>query len=118
MGIEVLDIAADYCKLRMQVRREMLNGFGIVHGGITFALADSALAFACNSDGRLSLALDLSISYPRAAREGEVLTAETSLRNKARKTALYDVLVHNQAGEAVALFRGTVYRTSRKVMEG
>lgn len=109
LQVTVLDIEAGYSKIQMAVRKEMLNGFGIAHGGIAFSLADSAFAFACNSDGRTTLALDVSISFTRASKENDILTAEARQVNKTKRTGLYLVEVKNQNGELVALFKGTCY---------
>ena len=75
LGIERLVVKPGHCVLRMAIRREMLNGFAIAHGGITFSLADSALAFASNSQGRHAVSIDTSISHITSLREGDILTA-------------------------------------------
>ena len=75
LGIERILIETGRCVLRMKVRTEMLNGFGIAHGGITYSLADSALAFASNSHGRKSVSVETSISHTVAMREGDEITA-------------------------------------------
>ena len=85
LGIKISTVKKGYCKLKMSVREEMLNGFGIAHGGICFSFADSALAFASNSYGRLSVALECSISFPVAVHVGDELLCEAkelSLTNK------------------------------------
>ncbi len=115
MGVEILDAKDGYCKIKMVLRKEMLNGFGIAHGGITFAFADSAFAFACNSDGKITVALDVSISFPKAAKEGDILTAEAKQINKTNKTGLYLIEVKNQHEELVALFKGTCFRTGKEL---
>src|SRR6478736_4714047 len=117
LGVEILDVKEAYSKIKMTLRREMLNGFGIAHGGITFAFADSAFAFACNSDGKVTVALDVSISFPKAGKEGDVLTAEAKLVNKTNKTGLYLIEVKNQEGELIAWFKGTCYKTERRLIE-
>ena len=114
LGIEILAVAAGKAKLRMTVRREMLNGFKRCHGGIPFSLADSALAFASNSHGRVALSVENSIAYPAAILEHDVLTAsceEVSLRNK---IATYHVTITKQDDSVVGIFRGTVYRTTEE----
>jgi acyl-CoA thioesterase len=116
MGVEVIEIKQYYSKIKMTLRREMLNGFGIAHGGITFALADSAFAFACNSDGKITVALDVSISFPKASKEGDILTAEAKQISKTNKTGLYLIEIKNQADELVALFKGTCYRTEKSLL--
>lgn len=116
MGLKALTLEEGHCVLQMTVRKEMLNGFGILHGGLTFAFADSALAFSANSRGVLSVLLDASATYPSAAYEGDVLTAEAVEMANGKKTGTYDITVKNQKGEVVGLFRGTVYRTTRSVI--
>ncbi len=117
MGVEILDVKQGYSKIKMQLRREMLNAFGIAHGGITFALADSAFAFACNTDGKVTLALDVSVSFPKAGKENDILIAEAKQVNKTNRTGLYLVEVKNQREELVALFKGTCYRTEKNLWE-
>src|SRR5437016_3084243 len=85
LGIERVEVKQGYCVLRMTVRKEMLNGFAIAHGGITYSLADSALAFASNSHGRKSVSVETNISHTESLKEGDVITAvaeEMSLSNK------------------------------------
>lgn len=115
MGVEILDVKEDYSKIKITVRKEMLNGFAITHGGITFALADSAFAFACNSDGRITVALDVSISFPKAGKEGDVLTAEAKQIAKTNRTALYLIEIKNQRNELVGWFKGTCYKTEKQL---
>ncbi len=113
LGIEIVEVDAGRVMLKMKVRREMLNGFGVCHGGIAFSLADSAFAFASNTHGRVSLALDASISYPVKVLEGDVLTAVAEEESLTHRIGIYTITVTNQNGEKVALFRGTVYRTDK-----
>ena len=113
MGIEIMEARYHYSKINMVLRREMMNAFGIAHGGITFALADSAFAFACNSEGKITVALDVSISFPEAGKEGDTLTAEAKEINSTNKTGLYLIEVKNQNDELVALFKGTCYKTEK-----
>lgn len=116
LGVKILDVKEHYSKIEMTLRKEMLNGFGIAHGGITFAFADSAFAFACNSDGKVTVALDVSISFPKAGKEGDVLIAEAKLVNKTNRTGLYLIEVKNQRDELVALFKGTCYKTEKSLL--
>src|SRR6476659_10060634 len=116
MGVQVLDIKEDYSKIQITLRKEMLNGFAIAHGGITFALADSAFAFACNSDGKVTVALDVSISFPKPGKEGDTLIAEAKQIARTNKTALYLIEVKNQNDELIALFKGTCYKTEKKLI--
>ncbi len=114
LGIERVLIEPGHCILKMKIRKEMLNGFATVHGGITFSFADSALAFASNAHGRLSVALDCNISFPVAVKEGDVLTCEAKELSLTAKTGTYLIEVKNQKNENVAFFKGTVYRTSKE----
>ena len=116
LGVELLEVRAGVCRLRMRVRDEMLNGFGVCHGGVTFSLADSALAFASNTHGRVTVSVDNAISYPAPVRAGDVLEAMAIEQSAGRRMAYYLVHVSNQLGVAVALFRGTVYRTDRELL--
>ncbi len=113
LGIEVLQSEKGSCKLKMVVRDEMCNGFGIIHGGVTFSLADSALAFAANAHGRLSVALECSISYPNPVNVGDTLFAEASEVSLSNKIGIYNIPVSNQNGDLVGVFKGSVYRTSK-----
>lgn len=118
MGIELVEIAEAHCKLKMVVRREMLNGFGILHGGIAYAFADSAFAFASNSLGRVAVSINGSMSFARSATEQEVLFAEARALHIGHKTADFDVQVTNSGGEVYYFFRGTVYRKNAEVVGG
>ena len=116
LGIEVLDIKEGYSKIRMTVREEMINGFGIVHGGIAFSLADSAFAFACNNRNVLSVALDTSINFSKPVHVGDILTAEAKEMHNGRSTGLYHITINNQKEHMVALFKGLCYRTDKKLI--
>ena len=115
LGIIIDEHKEGYCKLHFTVRDEMLNGFDIAHGGIVFAAADSAFAFACNGQGRLTVALDVSISFVKTATAGDELFIEARELHAGNKTGFYDVRVTNKDHEIVALFKGTAYRTDRMV---
>ena len=117
LGITVNEVKPGYCKLSMKVRTEMLNGFGIAHGGITYSFADSALAFASNSGNVQSVSIETSISHTKRLQDGDMITAEARELVSSNKTGVYDVVVKNQHNETVALFKGTVYRTSKKWIE-
>ncbi len=113
LGLEVLETAPHRSVTRMTVRADMCNGFGICHGGVTFALADSTFAFACNTRGTIEVALDVAVSFPNAAHVGDVLTAVAEAETDPRRVGFYRVTVTNARGEPVALFRGTSYDTRR-----
>src|SRR5436190_15792034 len=114
LGIERVVIEEGHCILKMKVREEMVNGFGIAHGGIAFSFADSALAFASNAYGRLSVALECSISYPAAVNVGDELTCEAKEFSLTKSTGTYLIEIKNQKNKKVAFFKGTVFRTHRE----
>lgn len=114
LGIERVEDGAGTSVLRMTVRKEMLNGFDIAHGGITYSLADSALAFASNGHGIQSVSIETSISHTKPVKEGDLLTAVAIEKNLTKKIGIYEIEVKNQNKEIVALFKGTVYRTGKE----
>lgn len=118
LGLTVVDVRPGACTVRMTVRDEMTNGFGVCHGGVTFALADSALAFASNTHGTVTVSVESSMTYPAAARPGDVLTATAEEEAASTRLAYYRVVVRTQDGTTVALFRGTVYRTRKELVTG
>jgi len=114
LGIEVLDVAPRRSVCRMTVRAEMVNGFGVGHGGITYSLADSALAFACNTHGRVTMAIENNIGYPAGIAIGDVLTAVAGEESATTRLGFYSVVVRKQDDTVVAVFRGTVYKTQQE----
>jgi acyl-CoA thioesterase len=116
LGIQILQVRPGGCSVRLAVRRDMLNGFGMCHGGIPYSLADSALAFASNTHGTVTVSIENTISYPAAVGEGDILTAVAEEESAGNRIAFYRVTVSNQSGVVVGLFRGTVYRT-KKILE-
>ena len=116
LGIKVLEIKEGYSKVEMTVRPEMVNGFGIVHGGIPFSLADSAFAFACNNRNNISVALDVTITFMKAMNAGDVLTAEAKEIHNGRTTGVYIIAIYNQKNEQVAFFKGTCFRTGKPMI--
>lgn len=114
LGIEILRSGEGVSELRLTVRKEMLNGFDVLHGGITYSLADSALAFASNAHGRLSMSIETSISHTVSCKEGDVLSVSTEELSLSNKLGIYQMTVKNQSGQVVALFKGTVYRTTKE----
>lgn len=117
LGISVVEVREGYSKISMTLRDDMLNGFGVVHGGIAFSLADSAFAFACNNRNNLSVALDTNITFTKATKPGDVLTAEAKEVHNGKSTGLYLITVTNQQGEQVAHFKGTCFRTGKTLVE-
>jgi acyl-CoA thioesterase len=115
LGLQIDDTGTGYCKLHFRVTDQMLNGFAVIHGGVLFAAADSAFAFACNSHGILTLALDADISFMRPAHSGDLLHVEARAIHQGGKTGVYQVEITNPAKELIALFKGTAYRTSKPI---
>jgi len=117
LGMRVAKVSPGFAELTMPVRADMLNGHAICHGGLIFALADSAFAFACNSYNFNTVASGCGIDFVAPAHEGDLLTACARERVLAGRTGVYDVEVANQRGEAVALFRGKSYRIKGQLVE-
>lgn len=116
LGVEVLEVREGYSRIRMTIRQEMVNGFGIVHGGIPFSLADSAFAFACNNRNDLSVALDTSINFLRPVHVNDVLTAAATELHNGNSTGLYQIAIYNQDNKLVAQFKGLCYRTHKNLV--
>jgi acyl-CoA thioesterase len=117
LGMTLDDIRPGYARMSMRVREDMLNGHGTCHGGYIFMLADSAFAFACNSHNFNTVGAGCSIDYLAPSREGDLLTAQAQEQALSGKTGVYDVVVANQEGRTVALFRGKSHRVSGMVAE-
>lgn len=113
LGIERLEVGNGRCVLRMLVTKDMLNGFAIAHGGITYSLADSCLAFSSNSHGIQAVSIETSIAHTRPVKEGDRLTATGVELERSKRFGRYDVRVTDQDDKTVALFRGTVFRTGK-----
>lgn len=113
LGIVVENISEGSCTLSMTVRKDMLNGFGIAHGAITYAIADSALAFASNSHGKQSVSIDTSINHIESLKEGDVITAIAQEHSVKNKFGFYGIKIKKD-DTLVALFKGTVYRSDRE----
>lgn len=110
LGIEIVAMDDGYAKVVMTVAEVMLNGHGTCHGGQLFALADTAFAYACNSQGVAAVAAGCSIDFFRPALAGDVLTATARARHQGRQTGVYDIEIMNQQAKTVALFRGRAHR--------
>jgi len=121
MNIEPISIKEGYCKIKMKVHKQMLNGYGILHGGIAYAFADSAFAFASNSYGRLAVSINGSMNYAKSAKLDDELFAEAKALNVGHKTADFDVEVYTEPPQKPKTiyyyFRGTVYRSSKVILE-
>jgi len=116
LGIEIIEVKEGYSKTKMTIRKEMMNGLGIVHGGIAFSLADSTFAFACNNRNNLSVALDTSINFLKPVHIADVLIAEAKEIHNGKSTGLYQITIRNQNDHVVALFKGTCFRTNKKLV--
>ncbi len=114
MGIQIHDVGIGTCTLQCTIKSEMLNGFGICHGGVTFAIADSALAFASNSHGIKSVSIETSISHTKTVQAGDFITAIASEKHLSSKLGIYEVILTNQDNVIVAIFKGTVFRTGKE----
>lgn len=108
LGIEVLSIREGACDLQITVRKDMVNGFSIAHGGITYSVSDSALAFAANSYGYKCVSIETSISHTRPVQIGDVLTVKCAELNRGKRYGIYEVTTYNQHDQKVAIFKGTV----------
>ena len=116
LGISIIEIREGYSKIKMTVRPEMMNGLGIVHGGIAFSLADSAFAFACNNRNQLSVALDTSINFIKPIHVGDELIAEAKELHNGKSSGLYQIEITNQKNYLVAQFKGLCYRTDKRLI--
>lgn len=114
LGIKIMELGPGRCTLKAEIRSEMLNGFMICHGGITYSIADSALAFASNSHGFHALSVETSISHTKAVHNGDTLTAVAVEKNLSNRFGVYEVTLTNQNDELIALFKGTVYISGKK----
>ena len=114
LGIKIIEIKLGKCILETKVNKEMLNGFGIAHGGITYSLADTCLAFAANSHGHLALSIDTKIKHLKKVENGDVLKATSRLTNKTENNQEYQILITNHLEEVVADFYGKVHLSKKK----
>ena len=112
LGITLVKIERGCCQLQMTVRKEMCNGFDIAHGGIAFSLADSALAFASNAHGRKAVSIETSISHIKPIKTGDSIIATAIEKHMGNKIGVYEVSITKNDNTLVALFKGTVYRTT------
>jgi acyl-CoA thioesterase len=112
MGMEIVDVHPREAVVRMTVRPDMVNGFGVCHGGVTFALADSAFAFACNTHGHITVSIQNTITYPKKVGVGDVLVATAREESASARLSYYHVEVR-RGDELVNVFRGTAYRTDK-----
>jgi acyl-CoA thioesterase len=113
LGIRRVQDGPGISVLTMIVRKDMLNGFGIAHGGVSYSLADSALAFASNAHGIQAVSIETSISHVAQSLEGDELITRVVEKSLTPRTGLYHIDVMNQNGKVIAYFKGTVFRTGK-----
>lgn len=116
LGITVEAIGPGFATCRMRVREDMLNVHATCHGGLTFTLADTAFAYACNAGNHVTVALAAQITFTAPARVDDLLTAIAHERSRAGRTGVYDVEVHRDDGTIVALFRGNAYQARGEIL--
>jgi len=109
-GIDIIEMNDGYAVLTMQVTPQMLNGHQSCHGGQLFTLADTAFAYACNSQGLVAVASGCAIEFIRPAFAGDRLTATAQVRHQGKQTGVYDIEIVNQQQKTVAFFRGKSHR--------
>jgi acyl-CoA thioesterase len=117
LGMTVTQVRPGFAQVRMPVRADMLNGHAICHGGMVFTLADTAFAYACNAQGKVTIAAGASVEFLLPSRQGDELIAEAHEVMRSKRNGVYDVSVHNQRGELVALFRGRSHQLNDNVLE-
>ena len=110
LGIEIIEMDEGYAQMTMAVLPSMLNGHQTCHGGQLFSLADTAFAYACNSQGLAAVASAESIDFLRPAFTGDLLTATARVKQQGKLTGVYDIEIVNQQQKTVALFRGKSHR--------
>jgi acyl-CoA thioesterase len=118
LGIELVDIKPGYAQMTMAIRPEMANGHGIGHGGMTFSLADTAMAYASNSRNQRAVAQSITVHFLAPTHPGDLLTATATEVNRTQRTGIYDVVVTNQKSERIAVFRGTTHTIKGEYVPG
>lgn len=113
LGMKIIKSSLGKCHVKLTVTEQMTNGFGIAHGGITYSLADSAFAFACNSYGEVAVSIETTISHISKVIVGDVLIAKAKVMNRSRRLGVYTVKVTNQNKTIVAHFKGTCFHTGK-----
>ncbi len=116
-GIELIEVSEGRAKAQMRLGPEHLNGLAMAHGGAVFTLADLVFAVACNSHGQIAVAVNVNISFLKAAKEGELLIAEGFENDKNHRLGSYTINVTNETGELLAVFQGMAYRKKQRIDE-
>ncbi len=114
LGVEVIESTPGYAKIKMKIRKDMINSFGTCHGGVTFAFAQTALAFCSNNYGTIAVALETSMAFTSPLYEGDEIIAVTNEESRRSKVSVYTIKVSKTTGETVGVFRGSVYNTDKK----
>ncbi|NRB84263.1 MAG: hotdog fold thioesterase [Winogradskyella sp.] len=112
LGVEILECEIGRCKVAMSIRKEMLNSMSFAHGGISYALADTAFGFAANTHGKYAVSIETSINHIEALEEGDYLVAESVIEKVNNKLG-FNIVEVKRGKELVALFKGVVYRTQK-----
>lgn len=112
LGIEILECEIGRCRLGMTVKKQMLNSMGKAHGGISYALADTAFGFTANTHGKYAVSIETSINHIEALNEGDYLVAESVIETVKNKLG-FNIVEVKRGDELVALFKGVVYRTQK-----
>lgn len=113
LGIEILECEIGRCKVALTIRKDMLNSMNKAHGGISYSLADTAFGFAANTHGNYAVSIETSINHIEALNEGDYLIAESVIEKVNNKLG-FNIIEVKRENELVALFKGVVYRTSKK----
>lgn len=116
-GVELLEVRPGWARAKMTLGENHLNGLGMAHGGAIFALADLVFAVSANSHGQVAVAININISYLKAARAGQTLYAEGVENSKNAKIGSYTVNVTDESGELLAVFQGMAYRKKERIDE-
>ncbi|WP_232358094.1 hydroxyphenylacetyl-CoA thioesterase PaaI [Paraneptunicella aestuarii] len=116
LGMEIIDVDEGYAVMTMTIREDMLNGHQTCHGGMLFSLADSAFAFACNSQNHAAVAANCTIDFIRPARVNDVLTATAKAQHQGKRSGIYQITITNQENKLVALFKGNSARINQPVL--
>ncbi|MEZ4487519.1 MAG: hydroxyphenylacetyl-CoA thioesterase PaaI [Cyanobacteriota/Melainabacteria group bacterium] len=117
LGMKLVSAEAGEAVVSLEITELLVNGHGICHGGVMFSLADTTFAYACNSRNHKTVALNCSISFLAPVKVGQILRATATEKSLKGRTGVYDIAVCDEAGETVALFRGTSYRMKDFVIE-
>jgi acyl-CoA thioesterase len=117
LGMTIESVAPGCARVTMHVRPDMVNGHGICHGGLIFALADSAFAFACNSHGHNAVAAGAAIEFLAPGRLGDLLTASATEHWRTGRSGIYEIEVRNDRDEAIALFRGRSHQVAGRLVD-